>query len=352
MNCLEVLIYIAGEKNIMINCFSRLEAAVKNRFSKQRILVIGDLMVDEYITGQVSRISPEAPVPVLRYKKKSMEAGGASNVANNIHALGANVAVSGLASDDFAGRWLRKHLYDMGVDVSGIIAEQNRDTIVKTRFATKGQQLLRVDNEITEDINIHSRNAILAYLREHISGFSAVILSDYKKGVLKSVEFVSEIIQICNSNKVLISIDSKSRNIEAFSGADFVKPNNLELAEAVGFAIKDDEALNRAGEGYLLRSGAKALVVTKGSKGISLFMRNHERRDFPAAEVQVYDVTGAGDTVISTITLGLVSGLDFADAIVLANLAAGKVISSIGTATIKQDELLKAIAYKIKGHKC
>ena len=326
--------------------FSKLEDAVRNTFSKQIILVIGDLMVDEYVTGQVSRISPEAPVPVLRYGKKSMEAGGASNVANNVHALGAGVAVSGLSADDFAGRWLRKHLYDMGIDVSGIIAEKNRDTIVKTRFATKGQQLLRVDNEITEEINANSRNAILAYLKEHISNFSAVILSDYKKGVLNSGEFVAEIIRICNENNVLVSVDSKSRNIEAFCGADFVKPNNLELAEAVGFAIKDEDSLNRAGEEYLIRSGAKALVVTKGAKGISLFRTNQDRRDFPAAEVQVYDVTGAGDTVISTITLGLASGLEISDAIILANLAAGKVISSVGTATIKNDELLQDVVRK------
>lgn len=327
----------------MYNRISNLESIIKNNFTEQNILVIGDLMVDEYVTGQVSRISPEAPVPVLRYSKKSMEAGGASNVASNVHALGAKVAVSGLAADDFAGRWLRKHLYGMGIDVSGIIVEQNRDTIVKTRFATKGQQLLRVDNEIIKEINICSRSAILSYLKERISGISAVILSDYKKGVLNSGEFVAEIIKICNENNVLISVDSKSRNIEAFKGADFVKPNNLELAEAVGFSINDEEALNRAGEEYLARSGAKALVVTKGAKGISLFRKNQERLDFPAVEVQVYDVTGAGDTVISTITLGLASGLDFSDAIILANLAAGKVISSVGTATIKNNELLEDI---------
>ena len=230
--------------------------------------------------------------------------------------------------------------------MSGIMAEKNRDTIVKTRFATKGQQLLRVDNEITEEINANSRNAILAYLKEHISNFSAVILSDYKKGVLNSGEFVAEIIRICNETNVLVSVASKSRNIEAFCGADFVKPNNLELAEAVGFAIKDEDSLNRAGEEYLIRSGAKALVVTKGAKGISLFRTNQDRRDFPAAEVQVYDVTGAGDTVISTITLGLASGLEISDAIILANLAAGKVISSVGTATIKNDELLQDVVRK------
>lgn len=204
---------------------------------------------------------------------------------------------------------------------------------------------MRVDNEITEEINVNSRSDILAYLKAHILVFSAVILSDYKKGVLNSGEFVAEIIRICNENNVLISVDSKSRNIEAFKGADFVKPNNLELAEAVGFAIKDEDSLNRAGEEYLLRSGAKALVVTKGAKEISLFRRQQARLDFPAAEVQVYDVTGAGDTVISTITLRVASGLDFSDAIVLANLAAGKVISSMGTAAIKQDELIKAIVY-------
>ena len=146
-------------------------------------------------------------------------------------------------------------------------------------------------------------------------------------------------------------MDSKSRNIEAFKGADFVKPNNLELTEAVGFPIKDEESLNKAGEDYLVRSGAKALVVTKGAKGISLFRKNHERLDFSAEEVQVYDVTGAGDTVISTITLGLASGLDFSDAIMLANLAAGKVISLVGTSTIKNNELLQDVVRKKVLHK-
>ena len=205
---------------------------------------------------------------------------------------------------------------------------------------------MRVDNEITEEINAKSSNAILAYLKEHISNFSAVILSGYKKGVLNSSEFVARIIRICNESNVLVSVDSKSRNIEAFYGADFVKPNNLELAEAVGFTIRDEDSLNRAGEEYLIRSGAKALVVTKGARGISLFRANQDRLDFQSAEVQVYDVTGAGDTVISTITLGLASGLDFADAIMLANLAAGKVISSVGTATIKNNELLEEVVRK------
>ena len=142
---------------------------------------------------------------------------------------------------------------------------------------------------------------------------------------------------------IFLQLYFRITKIEAFYGADFVKPNNLELAEAVGFAIKDEDSLNRAGEEYLIRSGAKALVVTRGAKGTSVFRTNQDRRDFPAAEVQVYDVTGAGDTVISTITLGLASGLEISDAIILANLAAGKVISSVGTAAIKQDELVKAI---------
>lgn len=317
--------------------------AVENQFCNKHILVIGDLMVDEYIRGKVSRVSPEAPVPVLDYMESEMIAGGASNVAHNLVSLGARVSVIGTANTDKPGMWLRSHFDELGVDYSGIIVEENRPTTVKVRYTTKGHQLLRVDNESTKDVDEKTKEHILNSLNEKISELDAVILSDYKKGVLNDGEFIRDIISICYSNGVLISVDSKSRNIAAFEKADFVKPNNLELEDAVNIRILDDHTLNLAGNKYLERSNAKALVVTRGSKGISVFEKGKERCDYPAKDVRVYNVSGAGDTVISTITLGMVSDLIMEEAVRLANLAAGVVISKDGTAVSTVEELIKSI---------
>ena len=330
----------------MIDLYELFADKIQNSFAGKNILVIGDLMVYEYVTGKVSRISPEAPVPVLNFREKKREAGGASNVANNVNALGSTVYVAGVAGDDRQGKWMRGYFEKMGVQTDGIIAENGRATIVKTRFATKGQQLLRVDNEISDPRAEDSEIRILNYIRANAQKLDAVILSDYKKGVLNTPSFVEKIIGICNDNDILISIDSKSRNIEAFHDADFVKPNNLELEEAVGIQIRDEASLNAAGMRYLERSGAKALVVTRGAKGISVFRAKKERQDFPAEEVQVFDVTGAGDTVISTITLGMTSGLSLEQSIVLANLAAGVVISSVGTVPIRKSSLYARVFEK------
>ena len=316
---------------------------IAKEFCKKKVLVIGDLMVDEYVSGKVKRISPEAPVPVLDFKERSLEAGGACNVAHNIYSLGAKVLIAGTADEDEAGLWLRQHFNKMGINTDAIIAQEGKPTTIKTRYATKGQQLLRVDNEDSTDILLKTKNKLLEFLYTNIQYLDAVVLSDYKKGVLSDGIFVQNIINVCNRNNVLVTIDSKSRNIAAFKGVDFVKPNNLELEEAVGIRIVDDESLNQAGYAYLNRSQAKALVVTRGSKGISVFFPGEKRVDYPAKDVQVYDVCGAGDTVISTISLALSSGIEMGEAVRLANLAAGVVISKVGTVAISAEELIRSI---------
>lgn len=317
--------------------------AIQNEFIKKKVLVIGDLMVDEYVTGKVKRISPEAPVPVLDYREKRLEAGGACNVAHNLKALGANVAVVGVAAKDEAGMWLRNHFEIMGIDISGVFEEEGRPTTIKTRYAVKGQQLLRVDTETTESISERMQRIILEFITQVIAKFDAVVISDYMKGMFREPSFVKSIISTCNNNNVLVAIDSKSREISAFSNADFVKPNNLELEAAVGITITDDDTLDAAGEKYLSESEAKALIVTRGSKGISVFEPGMKRNDYPAKDVQVFDVCGAGDTVISTITMGMCSGLSVGDSVRMANLAAGVVINRVGTVAVTADELLGSI---------
>ncbi len=324
----------------------RLVRAVQTGFAKQRILVLGDLMVDEYILGKVGRISPEAPVPVLNYRGTERSAGGASNVALNMHAMGGKLSMAGVAGLDDSGIWLREFLSAAAIDTEGIVAEDDRMTTVKTRFATKVQQLLRVDREDSRPIKERTQAQILDHMTRHISEWDAVVLSDYCKGVFENPDFVRRIIRICNDNHVIVTIDSKSRHIDAFENADFVKPNNLELENAVNIEISDLESLDRAGKVYLERSRAKSIIVTRGAEGISIFERGSRRRDYASKAVQVFDVTGAGDTVISTVTLGLASGLSLDDAVVLANIAAGVVIGKRGTAVVTKEELLERLYEK------
>ena len=316
---------------------------LKNKYLGKRILVIGDLMVDEYITGEVRRISPEAPVPVLNFAKKTREAGGAANVAKNLASLGAKVYIGGICAKDEAGLWLREHLCKSDISTDCIFEEENRPTILKTRFATNGQQLLRMDDEKTDCIILKSQLAILNFLKRKIKDIDGVLLSDYRKGVLLDEMFIKNIISYCNKNNVIVSVDSKSKKIECFAGCTFVKPNNFELEEAVGVKIVDDESFNNAGKQYLFRSSANALVVTRGAKGISIFRADEKRKDFEAKAQQIYDVTGAGDTVISIITLSLAAGFSLEDSVKLSNYGASVVISKVGTYSLNADELVGRI---------
>lgn len=323
---------------------------IKEKFTSTNVLVIGDIMVDEYILGKVKRISPEAPIPILNYTEERKIAGGASNVAHNISSLGSNVMMAGVIGNDIEGIWLLDYLKGKNISIGGIVTEEGRSTIVKRRFATKSQQLLRVDIEECREIAIETENIILAYLKKHINKIDAVILSDYNKGVFTSGIFISKIIEICLINNVIVGIDSKRKNIEAFRDATFVKPNNLELEQAIGIRIKDDESLNKAGQIYLERSGVQTLLVTRGAKGISLFQKNMKRKDYPSKAAQVYDVTGAGDTVISIITLGIACGLSMEESIVLGNIAASVVINKVGTIPITSEELIGKL-YEIENIK-
>lgn len=316
---------------------------IREGFSKLQILVIGDVMVDEYVTGKVSRISPEAPIPVLNYGAADRIAGGASNVAHNVAKLGSRTAMLGAVGQDAAGVWLKEHLQSRNIDTLGLLPDAGRPTTVKRRFATKNQQLLRVDVEETSPVSNALERKLLSILETYADRTDAVILSDYRKGVLASPDFVRQIIQICNQHQIVVTVDSKSPHIEAFQNADFVKPNNLELEQAVDIKIVDDASLNIAGERYLDCCGAKALIVTRGARGISVFEREKPRKDYPSNAVQVYDVTGAGDTVISTATLCMACGMSLEEAVILGNMAAEVVISKVGTVPVTAEELIKKL---------
>lgn len=320
-----------------------IEQIITQNFKEKTILVVGDIMIDKYVIGKVSRISPEAPVPVLNHIESNFVAGGAANVAYNLSELGCNVILVGVAAEDEEGIWLKDHLAKKRINVEGVIAEKARPTTVKTRYATKGQQLLRVDIEKNMDLLHETKTSMKSYIEKKIQMVDGIILSDYRKGVLEDSSFVERIIRLAKLRDIPVAVDSKSRNISVFKDADFVKPNNLELENAVGIHISDEETLDIAGERYLKESEACALVVTRGANGISLFRKNEKRLDFPAKCVQVYDVTGAGDTVISTILLCMICGIDICQAVKLANIAAGVVIAKVGTAAVSCNELVEAI---------
>ena len=323
--------------------YQQQEQMIKEGFPDLHTVILGDVMVDEYVTGKVTRISPEAPIPVFHYGSSQRIAGGASNVAHNVAKLGSSVSIMGVVGEDAAGQWLREHLQKAHVDTSGLLFEKCRPTTVKRRFATKSQQLLRVDMEDASPVSDAAAEKWLDLLEQKASRIQAVILSDYKKGVLASPDFIKEVLRICESHQIITAIDSKSPHIEAFAGAGFVKPNNLELEQAVGMKITDEASLDAAGKCYLQRSQAKALLVTRGAKGISVFEQGKERRDYPSNAAQVYDVTGAGDTVISTVTLCIACGMPLEEAAVLGNAAAEVVISKVGTVAVSAKELLKKV---------
>ncbi len=324
--------------------YIRLIQEYKKQFGSKQVLVLGDLMVDEYLTGRVERVSPEAPVPVLDYQARRLAAGGAGNVANNLCSLGCRVKLCGVVADDFYGNWLKDYFGKLTVDVSGVFSEKNRPTTLKQRFATKNQQLLRVDHESAADITEETKEKIFRYCEKNILTLDAIVFSDYVKGLFADTSFVRKLVELANQNGVIIGVDSKSVCISAFADTTFVKPNNLELERAVGFRIRDEASFSKAGEKYLRESGARALVVTRGEKGISLFLPSGFRKDFKADVVQVYDVTGAGDTVISVVTLALSCGISLEDAVVLANYAAGVVISKVGTAVLTTEELADRVS--------
>ena len=316
---------------------------INNEFSKKNILVIGDLMVDRYISGKVRKISPEAPVPVLDYTDKKFVAGGASNVVNNLLGLGANVHVAGVIADDDPGRWLKKELAQNGAVIDGMYESKERPTTLKTRYTTKGIQLLRVDKEETKDISEEAKKFIVDYLVDNLATIDAVVFSDYVKGVLKDKNFTRRLIGICKDYNIFVAVDSKTDCIGNYEGADIMTPNADEVSSAVGIKMETEEDVSEAGELYLKDSGAEALLLTRGDKGIAVFEKGKERADYPAKDVEVFDVSGAGDTVISTITIAKICDLDMAESVELGNIAAGVVITKRGTVAIKKDELLRAI---------
>ncbi|TMQ73157.1 MAG: D-glycero-beta-D-manno-heptose-7-phosphate kinase [Candidatus Eisenbacteria bacterium] len=313
------------------------------RFAGRRILVLGDLMLDRYLWGRVDRISPEAPVPVVEVERESLTLGGAGNVAANLRALGAEPALVAAVGDDDDGARLLETLDARGVATRGIVRDPARPTTVKTRVIAHAQQVVRADREIRSDLAGSALAAVLARLEEALAACEGVLISDYGKGVITGAT-LARALGGARARGIAVSVDPKESHIDAYHGVSILTPNQHEAGYIQGRRIVDDASLNEVGRGLQQRLDAEAVLVTRGPGGMSLFERGGRTTHLPTVAREVYDVTGAGDTVVSVVALALAAGADYPTASYLSNQAAGLVIREVGTASCTPAQLLAALA--------
>jgi rfaE bifunctional protein kinase chain/domain len=307
------------------------------RASGRRILVVGDLMIDEWIWGTVARISPEAPVPVVAVADHSFTLGGAGNVANNLRALHAGVVFAGTVGEDTFASQVRELLRGEQVDDSGVFTTHDRPTTRKTRVVAHNQQVVRADWESTASLCDEDRGRLAIFVGERAAQCDAVILSDYAKGLL-----CREIVEAASACPLVIA-DPKPQNIEIFNGVTCVAPNEAETSAITGVAIVDDASLESAGVRLIEMLNCRYAVVTRGEHGMALFGRDGERLQVPSVARTVYDVSGAGDTAVAVLALALAAGAPVEQAMQLANFAAGAVVEKLGTATASVEEILALV---------
>jgi len=313
-----------------------------DRFYRARTLVLGDVMLDQYLWGKVSRISPEAPVPVVDVQGETKMLGGAANVINNIFSLGARPILCGVIGDDGTGREVTRRMEQQGLSTEGILVEKGRPTSMKTRVVAHSQQVVRVDRESRNEIQHGIVEEILAFVEEKAHDVDVIIVSDYGKGVVVP-EIIEGLRHLKKSWDGIIAVDPKIGSFPLYHGVDVITPNHHEAGAYCGFEITDREGLLTAGGRILGNLGCQAVLITQGEQGMTLFEHGGKVQHIRTAAKKVYDVTGAGDTVIATFCLGLASGLGMREAAVISNLAAGIVVGEIGTSTVKVKDLKKAI---------
>ena len=316
-----------------------------DRFSEAKVLVIGDIILDEYVWGDVSRISPEAPVPVVEVKRDTRMLGGAANVIHNIATLGARPTLCGVVGQDLTGKTIINQLNNMGLASDGIVLEQGRPTSIKTRVVARNQQVVRFDRETRTDIRPESIENLLTFIGENLDRLDAIVVADYGKGVISAslMKGLRKLIQSAAGESVKIAVDPKTGNFEYYHGVDVITPNHHEAGIFCRFEIVNEETLVRAGKQMLKELNCRSVLITQGKDGMTLFENGGEIIHIPTVAKNVFDVTGAGDTVISTFSLALASGLDLESAAVLSNYAAGIVVGEVGTSTVSAEELKKLI---------
>ncbi len=311
-------------------------------FTKLNVLVVGDLMIDEYVWGDVDRISPEAPVPVVSVNKISYTLGGAGNVVSNLVSLGANVSVIGTAGIGETAAILIDKLKEFNVETQGIIQEAYRPTTRKTRIIASNQQMLRIDNEKTEQINLKTFNKLKQMIVQQIPNVDLVIISDYAKGIITK-KIIKTIVDTSRHHKILTIADPKGLDFSKYKNISILTPNKKEAGLATNTEIISQSDLFAAGGKLLDQINLHSLLITCGKDGMILFEPGNDPFVIESNARQVFDVSGAGDTVISVLGLGLASGSSLKDSAVAANIAAGIVVGKIGTATLSTKELINSL---------
>jgi D-beta-D-heptose 7-phosphate kinase/D-beta-D-heptose 1-phosphate adenosyltransferase len=315
-------------------------ASLVQAFAGQRLLVVGDVILDRYVWGRVDRISPEAPVPVVQVKQESVMPGGAGNVARNVSALGAHVEFVAVVGEDETGQELARLFSDCKIDPAGLLTDGERPTTVKTRVIARAQQVVRFDRESEEPLGQAVLDRLLSAIRERASRVDGIILQDYGKGVLFP-QVLEGVMATAVEHHVPVFVDPKGEHWECYRGAELLKPNLREAVEVTGIRVRAEEDLARLGRGVLEHCGARTVAITRGERGISLFYEAGGTDHVPTEPRGVADATGAGDTVIATLALARLSGSSWVEAAVLANEAAGVVVEVPGTASVTPEELVR-----------
>ncbi len=313
-----------------------------DRFPRCRVLILGDVMLDEYMWGTVSRISPEAPVPVVAVRAESVKVGGAGNVAANVAALGGRATLIGLVGNDTAAERLGRELEVAGVKSDGLIVDRSRPTTIKSRVVAGSQHVVRFDRESDAPVSRAIRGQIVAAVRERMREADVLLISDYAKGLV-SPGLARAVLALAARERKLVAVDPKVQHLALFKGATVIAPNHHEAAAAAGIPLRGEADLLRVGRSLLRRLKARAVLITRGEHGMCLFEAGKPVVHIPTVAREVYDVTGAGDTVMGALSLALAAGADMREAAVIANFAAGVVVGKRGTATVGRAELQRAL---------
>ena len=314
-------------------------AGIVNRFEKKKLIVIGDLLLDQFIWGAVDRISPEAPVPVVWVKGENFMPGGACNVASNLSRLGAQVSLVGVVGEDEKAATLINLLKDRDINTDGIIRDRKRPTILKTRVIAHQQQVVRIDREAVEQVAGRQLSMIREYLKRNIRDHDGVIIEDYGKGVI-TPSLLKIAVPLARRHGKIVAVDPKENHFSYYRGVSVITPNHHEAAKAAGFPLELEGDLKKAGEKLLSKLKTDVILITLGERGMMVFEKGKKPRSIPTLAQEVFDVSGAGDTVIAVYTLSVVSGASPLVAAQMANCAAGIVVGKIGVATVERKELL------------
>jgi len=316
-----------------------------NRIPRMSVVVLGDLMLDEFVWGEVTRISPEAPVPVVDVRRESVHLGGAANVLANLVALGARASITGVIGDDRAGERLRAELRETSPAQTDemIVVDRSRPSTVKTRIIAHNQTVVRADRERRTPVDAKTEDRIISVLQHAINEANAFVVSDYDKGAV-TPRILNAVLPLAYGRDIPVLIDPKIRNFDAYRPATLVTPNHHEALRLTATEEDTDEGLKRAAQLIGERLGCDAVLITRGPGGMMLMEGMHDPVYVETAAREVYDVTGAGDTVIATLAASLAAGASMLEAAILANHAAGIVVGKIGTATASTDELTSAIS--------